>query len=292
VRRLNTRLLQVGFGNIARLRVELRRLEPMENLLKSLMDSNSQEALFQSNIPIEEALNELFRRHSGGKLGGLKLLDYREYIELVVEVQRRSSTNYEVASPAKLSTGESIGVGAALMMVILSEWEHDARLLRKASQPNSLRFLFLDEANRLSKDNLAVLFDLCRTLELQLLIAAPEVAQAEGNTTYRLVRTVDATGREEVLVSGRRMRKDPPVAEAAATALLAETDVILAAPAPHTDNDQSEVAPVELAADAPQPPEPQPADPPSAERAPTVAPADAVAAPAAPSSARPLALFD
>jgi chromosome condensin MukBEF ATPase and DNA-binding subunit MukB len=36
------------------------------------------------------------------------------------------------------------------------------------------------------------------------LIAAPEVARAEGNTTYRLVRRVSDDGREEVLVTGRR----------------------------------------------------------------------------------------
>ena len=43
-----------------------------------------------------------------------------------------------------------------------------------------------------------------QSLELQLLIAAPEVARAEGNTTYRLVRVVTEDGREEVHVSGRR----------------------------------------------------------------------------------------
>jgi chromosome partition protein MukB len=48
------------------------------------------------------------------------------------------------------------------------------------------------------------LFDLCQALDLQLLIAAPEVARAEGNTTYRLVRRVSDDGREEVLVTGRR----------------------------------------------------------------------------------------
>ena len=49
-----------------------------------------------------------------------------------------------------------------------------------------------------------MLFELCRNLELQLLIAAPEVARGEGTTTYRLVRHIDAQGREEVLVAGRR----------------------------------------------------------------------------------------
>ena len=90
------------------------------------------------------------------------------------------------------------------MMVILAEWERDDQLLRHKRAFGSLRFLFLDEANRLSQDNLGVLFDLCKVLDLQLLIAAPEVARAEGNTTYRLVRRVTDDGLEEVLVTGRR----------------------------------------------------------------------------------------
>ena len=97
------------------------------------------------------------------------------------------------------------------MMVILTEWERDANLLRAKRANGSLRFLFLDEANRLSQDNLAVLFDLCRSLDLQLLIAAPEVAHADWNTTYRLVRRVAADGREEVLVSGRRTVAPTPL---------------------------------------------------------------------------------
>ncbi len=92
------------------------------------------------------------------------------------------------------------------MMVVLTEWERDATLLRGKRDYGSLRFLFLDEANRLSPDNLAVLFDLCQTLDLQLMIAAPEVARAEGNTTYRLVRKATPDGHEEVLVFGRRTR--------------------------------------------------------------------------------------
>lgn len=91
------------------------------------------------------------------------------------------------------------------MMVVLTAWERDANLLRASRSLGTLRILFLDEANRLSQDNLAILFDLCQSLELQLLLAAPEVARAEGNTTYRLVRRVDPQGREEVLVSGRKI---------------------------------------------------------------------------------------
>jgi chromosome partition protein MukB len=90
----------------------------------------------------------------------------------------------------------------------------------------------LDEANRLSQDNLGVLFELCKTLDLQLLIAAPEVARADGNTTYRLVRRLTDDGREEVLVSGRRVQSLPeeappeaptPVPAAAQLSLIAES---------------------------------------------------------------------
>jgi chromosome partition protein MukB len=104
-----------------------------------------------------------------------------------------------------MSTGEAIGVGAALMMVVLTAWERDANLLRPKRSHGTLRLLFLDEANRLSQDNLSVLFDLCQSLDLQLIIAAPEVAQAQGNTTYRLVRRLTESGDEEVVVTGRRL---------------------------------------------------------------------------------------
>ena len=49
------------------------------------------------------------------------------------------------------------------------------------------------------------LFDLCRNLDLQLLVAAPEVARAEGCTVFRLVRSRGRDGQDHVLVSGRRV---------------------------------------------------------------------------------------
>ena len=205
VTRLNRNLEGVRFGSIGGIRVRLQPVERMEQVLRALRQGEVQALLFQADLPIEEALDEIFRRFGGGRTGGQRLLDYREYLHLQVEIRRSSGTDWEVANPTRLSTGEAIGVGAALMMVVLTEWERDANLLRGKRGAGSLRFLFLDEANRLSHDNLGVLFDLCRALDLQLLIAAPEVARAEGNTTYRLVRRVTAEGREDVVVSGRRV---------------------------------------------------------------------------------------
>ncbi len=201
---LNSDLARVRFGSIRSVRLRLGQIQKMWDLLEGLKEDQAQHLLFEATMPIEEALDELFRRQGGGSTSGRRLLDYREYVDLRVEVQREGSAAWEQANPTRMSTGEAIGVGAAVMMVVLTAWEQDANLLRKTRTSGTLRLLFLDEANRLSRDNLAILFDLCRNLQLQLLIAAPEVAQAEGNTTYHLVRRVDAHGREEVLVSGRR----------------------------------------------------------------------------------------
>lgn len=204
VRRLNQHLTRVSFGTIAAIRIRLDRVERTAKVLEALHDGSAQSLLFHSTLPIEEAMDEIFRRYGGGKGGSQKLLDYREYIELTVEIQRKNADEWERANPSRLSTGEAIGVGAALMMVILTEWERDANLLRAQKTQGTLRFLFLDEANRLSRDNLGVLFELCEALELQLLIAAPEVARVDGNTTYRLVRHQNEAGEEEVVVTGRR----------------------------------------------------------------------------------------
>ena len=206
VNRLNKHLDGVAFGHIDRIRVRLEPVDRMEQVLRALRAGEAQTLLFQGDIPIEEALDEIFRRYGGGRTGGQRLLDYREYIHLQVQIRRSARADWEAANPTRVSTGEAIGVGAALMMVVLTEWERDANLLRGRRSSGSLRLLFLDEANRLSNDNLATLFDLCQNLDLQLLIAAPEVARAEGNTTYHLARFAKADGREEVVVSGRRIR--------------------------------------------------------------------------------------
>ena len=205
VRRLNEHLEGVRFGSIRGIRVKMQRVDRMEQVLRALRSGEAQELLFQAGLPVEEALDEIFRRFGGGRTGGQRLLDHREYLHLQVEVLRSGGQDWEVANPTRLSTGEAIGVGAALMMVVLTEWERDANLLRGRRAAGSMRFLFLDEANRLDHANLGTVFDLCRNLDLQLLVAAPEVARAEGCTVFRLVRTKGDDGTEQVLVSGRRV---------------------------------------------------------------------------------------
>ena len=101
VRRLNVHLDGIRFGSIAGIRVEMRRIERMEQILRALRDGDAQELLFMPSIPIEEALDEIFRRYGGGRGGGQRLLDYREYVELVVEIRRQSGETWEPASPSR-----------------------------------------------------------------------------------------------------------------------------------------------------------------------------------------------
>ena len=206
VQRLNRHLQGVHFGSVEAIRVRWQRIESMSRILGALREEEPAQALlFDPGLPFEEALDRLFDRYGGGGAGGQRILDYREYLDLHVEVRRRGGREWEPASATRLSTGEAIGVGAAVMMVVLAEWERDANLLRGKKRAGSVRFLFLDEANRLDRGNLDEIFELCGTLELQLLIAAPEVARAAGITTYHLERVVD--GEEvRVLATGRRAR--------------------------------------------------------------------------------------
>lgn len=205
VRLLNGELEGVRFGTIRSMRIDLSRDDRMEDVLKALREGSAQELLFAPTMPVEDALEALFTRYGGrGPTLGQKLLDYREYVDIAVEIQRQASPQWERVNPSRLSTGEAIGVGTAMMMVVLTAWERAANLFRAKRSLGTLRLLFLDEANRLSQDNLDVLFELCTALDLQLLIAAPEVARAPGCTTYRLVRRETADGGEEVIVTGRR----------------------------------------------------------------------------------------
>jgi hypothetical protein len=117
VRALNRELDGVRFGTITGIRIRLSRDDRMEAVLAALRRGSAQELLFVPSMPIEEALDELFTRYGGrGETLGRRLLDYREYVEIVVEVLRTTSTEWKAVNPSRLSTGEAIGVGTATMM--------------------------------------------------------------------------------------------------------------------------------------------------------------------------------
>ncbi|MDD2467706.1 MAG: chromosome partition protein MukB [Desulfobulbus sp.] len=201
MQRLNKGLATVHFGTITGIRIQLTRVEAMHRLLESL---KKQMSLFDSRLPLEEALVELYRQVGGGQVKGDQLLDYREYVQLRIEIRRHGSEKWSPASSGTISTGESIGVGTAVLMVILDAWETQSALLRGKRDGGSLRFLFLDEAARLSPRSLDALAELCDRMDMQLLVAAPAADRARRGTAYRLVRVLDVHNEEEVVVRGRR----------------------------------------------------------------------------------------
>src|SRR5262249_11426648 len=114
VTRLNKNLEDVGFGSIKGIRVRLNPVENMEQVLHALGEGAGRGLRCQAGMPIEEARDEIFRRYGGGRTSGQRLLDYREYVHLQVEIRRKTGADWEIANPTRLSTGEAIGVGAAL----------------------------------------------------------------------------------------------------------------------------------------------------------------------------------
>jgi len=196
VRSLSKALSEVRFGTIKSIQLKLERIPKMDELLRAL---SGQFDLFADSRPIEQVLEELFESIGGGRVKASRLLDYRRYFRVLVEAVRDDGTTVG-ARGDQMSTGEAIGIGAAVMMVVLRAWEENSRKLRKRHRHGTLRFLFLDEATRLSRQSLLVLFDLCDQLELQLLIAAPDVPLVEGGTTYTLVRADN-----QVVIHGRKV---------------------------------------------------------------------------------------
>lgn len=119
---------------------------------------------------------------------GEELLDYRNYLEMEVEVNR-GSDGWLRAEFGALLTGEAIGTGMLILVMVVQSWEDEFCRLR-GKDIFFCRLLFFDEAARLDACFIATLFELCERLQMQLIIAALENISLEKGTTYKLVRKV------------------------------------------------------------------------------------------------------
>lgn len=204
IAKLNDGLDRIHFGAITSVRIRYSKKSGMEALLNAMLNQNSLQ-LFQLEdaLSFEEALIHLYEQQIGRSFTGDSLLDFRHYIDLQIQIRRHGSQNWESADSNQLSTGESIGVGLAILIIVLQSWEfHTSRITGRKRE--SLRFLFLDEASRLDSNSINTLADLCRDMELQLLIAAPSADESIQGTTYSLTRIVDPKLGEQVIARGLR----------------------------------------------------------------------------------------
>ena len=198
IRMLNQGLSNISFGQVKGVRLNVKIRESHEILLNSLsaQHENHKDLFESTRYTFSEAIAKLFQRvnphidmgQRSPQVLGEELLDYRNYLELSVEVNRGSDGWLQAESGA-LSTGEAIGTGQSILLMVVQSWEEESRRLR-SKDIVPCRLLFLDEAARLDAKSIATLFELCDRLDMQLLIAAPENISPEKGTTYKLVRKV------------------------------------------------------------------------------------------------------
>lgn len=198
IRMLNQGLSNIHFGQVKGVRLNVKIRESHETLLTGLSAQQHQHRdLFESlRFTFSEAMAKLFQRvnphidmgQRSAQIFGEELLDYRNYLELSIEVHRGSDGWLQAESGA-LSTGEAIGTGQSILLMVIQSWEEESRRLR-SKDILPCRLLFLDEAARLDGKSISTLFELCERLDMQLLIAAPENISPEKGTTYKLIRKV------------------------------------------------------------------------------------------------------
>ena len=211
IRILNQGLQNIAFGLVSGVRLNVNVREAYGRLLSALGEQATlhQDLFADSGLSFSEAMAKLFQRlnphidqgERSHQVLGEALLDYRNYLELEIEVHR-GVDGWLRAESGALSTGEAIGTGQAILLMVLQSWEEDAKRLR-AKDILPCRLLFLDEAARLDAKSIATLFELCERQDMQLLIAAPENISPEKGTTYKLIRKVHGK-QEHVHVVGLR----------------------------------------------------------------------------------------
>jgi len=206
IRGLNHQLESVKFGFLKNIQLNLEtqpRLKDFLELLPQQLDFFTETR--GENVPVETLMAELYEEIGAGKVKGDLLLDYRHYVKLDIEVKREGNEQFERVTSTNLSTGESIGTGIAVLIMVLMSWEEQNNLLRGTNSNSTMRFLMLDESSRLDQNALFTLTEICKNLELQLLIASPSVERTLRGTTHHLTRG-HFDGKEEVVVRGRRLR--------------------------------------------------------------------------------------
>jgi chromosome partition protein MukB len=193
-------LSEVRFGSITGVQIDAERDERMARFLDAL---RIEQDLFSNTDSLEDALAFVYQRNVGGTTNGAQLLDYRRYINIKIQVRRLGQNTWD--SNLGTSSGEAIGVGAAILGVILDAMERQSEALQRRKIKGSIRFLMLDEANRLDTDSLEMMGSFCENMGTQLLVAAPQIDKARSGTTFCFVRRPTESGQEvEVSYRGRR----------------------------------------------------------------------------------------
>jgi len=209
--KMNALLHGIQFGSIRGIKIEIEMLPSHQKLLEVLSDQDSPyQKLFEDEaMSLKQVLGKIFTSMSDTPRGdsdsferqGNLLLDYRKYLRVTVKINK-GAEKWEVASSDNISTGEAIGTGVVLMLMIIHSWEVESSRVR-SKQINPARFLPLDEASRLDEDATNTLNELCLSQGLQMMIAQPQGVTPKSGMTHLMKRTafdnLDALQEDEVV---------------------------------------------------------------------------------------------
>ncbi|ABK48327.1 bacterial condensin subunit MukB [Shewanella sp. ANA-3] len=202
IRRLSAEMIGISFGQVAAIRLVPKSVPHFEATLKALRGSDDvMDDLFNNAEDVEEALATLYQKTTGGRIEGEKLLDHKNYINVVTEIQRVGSEEFELLDDKTLSTGERIGSGLVVLIAILKNWGR----VSHEKQPFLIP-LVMDEASRLDSDAQRTVHQLAVKTGSQIVIAAPESQGKISGVGYQLVRSASKAGNKEsrVIISGIR----------------------------------------------------------------------------------------
>lgn len=197
----------ISFGNVNGIRLQL---VPRTKMLELLEQFADQLSLLNKEKPVDQVLKEFFEVAGTVRIrmDGASLLDYREYVDLVIEA-RRMEGDWELAS--SLSGGESIGCGLAIALMLTRSIANRGEAGGEGVKAENIRPLYgVDEISRLDAAGQKVLVDFAKREHFQLLFAAPELKPSYSCTLYNLKRIF--TPEAKLIIRASRFRPKPALA--------------------------------------------------------------------------------
>ena len=199
----------ISFGNVNGIRLQL---VPRTKMLELLEQFADQLSLLNKEKPVDQVLKEFFEAASTIKIrmDGASLLDYREYVDLVIEAKRIEG-DWELAS--ELSGGESIGCGLAIALMLTRSIANRGEAGGEGVKTENIHPLYgVDEVSRLDAAGQKVLVDFAKRERFQLLFAAPELKPSYSCTLYNLKRIF--TPEAKLIIRASRFRPKPALVAA------------------------------------------------------------------------------
>ncbi|MDP3210097.1 hypothetical protein [Methylotenera sp.] len=191
----------IEFGNVIGIRIKL---APRSKMLETLEQFSEQLSLFNREKPVDQVLKEFFESASSGavKMDGEQLLDYRNYVDLVIEANHKDR---EWMPAAGLSGGESIGCGLAIALMLTRSIASRVESNGEGIKADQIRPLFaVDEAQRLDSPGHKILVEFSKRQGFQLIFAATKLELKYDCTGYAVSRTF--TPHAKIIIRGMKIR--------------------------------------------------------------------------------------